>query len=633
MAVISIRKGEIFIFNGRRVLVEQVIDINKVRVIDLSTGSSLEVPISELLSYSSKDELKDEPLEPVPFDEASKKSKYWEVAKFRYEVIEPLLQSERSKKLVEERAKEFNLSTATLYRWLKTYENSGRSLSSLLPDYHKRGGQNKTRLPDTVEDLMDEVIKSVYLNPTKRVSIKRTYLVLKTRCKELGLKCPCLNTLKKRINSINPYLKAKSRLGRQIANSTYNLKGESFEVSYPLEVVQIDHTLLDVIVVDPSGEPIGRPFLTLAMDVYSRMIYGYYLSFEKPNYFSVAQAIFMGIMPKDSLLKEYGVEGNWEVFGLPTKIHVDNAKEFHSQHLERFCQEYNIILEYRQVRTPHYGGHVERLFRTINKEIHNLRGATFSNPKEKGEYDPEKHAVFTLLELEKWLLNFIVNIYHKRYHAELETTPEEKYRMGILGDGKMLGVGLPRTIVGKEAERIRLSLLPSIEKTIQKDGVHAFSLRYFDPVLRPFIRVSGAKSEKYVFKYDPRDLRFLYFQHPTTGEYYKIPCRNRRLPKIARAELKYLRKKLSIKKRYSEEAVIEGYQKLMEIEEKAESKKWKRRMNSAVVESIREKIESSLVEPTKLNRKEEGTEDQTKKVSKFDFEDVKPFTVYYPEDE
>ena len=46
----------------------------------------------------------------------------------------------------------------------------------------------------------------------------------------------------------------------------------------PLEIVQIDHTKADIFVVDEkSRKPIGRPWLTLAMDVFSRMVTGFYL--------------------------------------------------------------------------------------------------------------------------------------------------------------------------------------------------------------------------------------------------------------------------------------------------------------------------------------------------------------------
>ena len=49
----------------------------------------------------------------------------------------------------------------------------------------------------------------------------------------------------------------------------------------PLAVVQIDHTLLDIMVLDEEMRlPIGRPWLTLAIDVFSRMVAGYHLSLD-----------------------------------------------------------------------------------------------------------------------------------------------------------------------------------------------------------------------------------------------------------------------------------------------------------------------------------------------------------------
>ncbi|ELP2628267.1 hypothetical protein R1U59_005542, partial [Klebsiella pneumoniae] len=44
--------------------------------------------------------------------------------------------------------------------------------------------------------------------------------------------------------------------------------GEPPAVTAPLEQVQIDHTVIDLIVVDDRDrQPIGRPYLTLAIDV------------------------------------------------------------------------------------------------------------------------------------------------------------------------------------------------------------------------------------------------------------------------------------------------------------------------------------------------------------------------------
>lgn len=39
---------------------------------------------------------------------------------------------------------------------------------------------------------------------------------------------------------------------------------------------------------------------------------------------------------------------------------------------------------------PQFGGHIERLIGTFMKEVHGINGTTFSNIKEKDNYDSEK---------------------------------------------------------------------------------------------------------------------------------------------------------------------------------------------------------------------------------------------------
>lgn len=623
MSPLELKRGQTVLYRGRKAVIEAVVDLSTVKVVDLETGELLTAPISDV-EVPESSLTTDTPLDPE-----SPSSKYWEVAEKRYEIIKPLLKPDRTRKEVEERAREFNLNPATLYRWIRKFEESGGLISSLAPNYSKRGGKGRKRTSPEVEKLIEEVINDVYLNPSRRVSVKRAYQILVLKCRERELEPPHENTFRNRIKELSPFLTTKKREGRVSAQGKFGASSKPFESEYPLEVIQTDHTQLDVVVVDEkTGEPIGRPYLTLAVDVYSRMVYGYYLSLEAPGYFSVAQTLLMGILPKDVLLEELGVEGKWEIWGIPHKIHVDNAAEFRSSHLERFCKEYGVTIDYRPRKTPHYGGHIERLIRTINEEVHNLPGTTFSNPVERKDYKPEKRAVFTLLKLEKWLVHYIVNVYHKKIHSELGMTPEEKYRLGIFGDGTTKGRGLPKMITGKEAERLKLALLPSFKRTIQKDGVHFCGLRYYDTVLKPFIRLKkkGDKAVNYTFKYDPRDVRFVYFQHPETGEFYRIPCRDRRLPKLSLWELREAKKRLNLKKKYNEMQLVEGIQKLLQIEEEAEKeKKVKRRKNNKVMYEKKERIEK------KLTGAPEGKEPETRKglVDDFweDLDDIEPFEV------
>ena len=111
----------------------------------------------------------------------------------------------------------------------------------------------------------------------------------------------------------------------------------------PLELYQIDHTLVDVIVVDEvDRRPIGRPWLTVVIVVATRMIAGYYLSFDHPSSTSVALALSHAALPKDKYLRRFDLTTEWPVMGLLARVHLDNAEEFHARALERGCQEYGI---------------------------------------------------------------------------------------------------------------------------------------------------------------------------------------------------------------------------------------------------------------------------------------------------
>ena len=66
----------------------------------------------------------------------------------------------------------------------------------------------------------------------------------------------------------------------------------------------MDHTKLDIILVDDiHRRPIGRPWITLAMDVFSRVVAGSYVSFDPPGALSTGLCLAHGILPKDALAR------------------------------------------------------------------------------------------------------------------------------------------------------------------------------------------------------------------------------------------------------------------------------------------------------------------------------------------
>src|SRR6202044_3454667 len=86
----------------------------------------------------------------------------------------------------------------------------------------------------------------------------------------------------------------------------------------PLSTVQVDHTPVDLIFVDAEHRlPIGgRATLTIATDVYSKMLDGFNLAFEAPSTHMVGACLTHAVLPKERFLADLGIEAEWPCYGL-----------------------------------------------------------------------------------------------------------------------------------------------------------------------------------------------------------------------------------------------------------------------------------------------------------------------------
>lgn len=297
-------------------------------------------------------------------------------ARKRYEAIKPLIDL-NSRKAVEARAKELKVSPTTLYNWLRDYNFTGQ-LSSLVQTKIK-GGKGKSRLSNEQDEIIDLVLKEYYLTSLKP-TVARTYEEVAIRCKNANIKIPSEVTVRRRVNTLSEKLVLKKRIGKNEAEQLELNQKEYPDGLYPLHILQIDHTQVDIMLVDDEyRQELGRPWITMAIDVYSRMVAGFYISFESPGYFGTGQALYNAMVPKDELKEKYQFTSEWNVWGIPKALHFDNAKEFRGVDLQHTCEEYGIDIIWRPVARPRYGAHIERLLGTLNNHIHALEGTTFSN--------------------------------------------------------------------------------------------------------------------------------------------------------------------------------------------------------------------------------------------------------------
>ncbi|MDH4989312.1 hypothetical protein QEZ48_00480 [Aquamicrobium lusatiense] len=158
----------------------------------------------------------------------------------------------------------------------------------------------------------------------------------------------------------------------------------------------MDYTKADVFVVDEeTRQPLGRPWLTLAMDVCSRMVTGFYLTMEAPPRLSTSLYLMHSVFDKSAWLRERGITEPCPVGGLPDIIPVDNGAQLPQPRVQERSQ---IAVEWRPPGEPRLGGHIERLIGTQMGRLHLLPGTTFSNDHERGEYNSKLHAALTLRE-------------------------------------------------------------------------------------------------------------------------------------------------------------------------------------------------------------------------------------------
>ncbi|MBA3014897.1 MAG: DDE-type integrase/transposase/recombinase [Desulfobulbaceae bacterium] len=328
----------------------------------------------------------------------------------------------------------------TVFRWKKNYLEAGKDITALTGEEYNKGNR-KPRYPDEVINIVEQSIETIYLtrerktiqdtlDNAKAAVIKENHL----RPSSIYLPFPTRTLVKGMISQLPAFDKYAARHGRTAAIKKFRSVQSHRTTNAPLERAEIDHTILDLFVIDDrNGLPLGRPYVTACIDDYTRCLLGINIGFEPPSHLSVSRCLKHAFLPKIELNQVYpSINKKWNAHGVMRELVVDNGLEFHSQSLEKACFMLGIEIHYAPRKVPWFKGKIERFFNTFNKGIaHGNPGTTFRNIFEKDDYNPEKHAVVRLSILREIIYIWVVDYYHQKNHRALGLSPASMWDSSI----------------------------------------------------------------------------------------------------------------------------------------------------------------------------------------------------------
>jgi putative transposase len=529
LPVLDVNLGAKIELGGRLYVITSHIDLDVILCKEVASGAQVVLKLGELNTPRRAD--------PIAQGQGRQRdllaisTQQWAEAQERREAADAILakKGKHGSAFYKQLAAENGVSVPTLYRWASTYRSSGYLLSSLVTT-KRSGGRGTGRLDERVEAVIADYIRNKWLTTQKR-SIKTAVTDIRASCHNAGLPLPAHNTIRLRIDWIEAREKVAKREGIERARDVFDAsEGSIPDADWPLQMVQIDHTLLPVVIVDDKyRRPIRRAYITLAIDVFSRVCVGMYITLDPPSNTSLGECLAHAILLKDKWLSRLGLPENvkWPFWGVPEVIHADNAMEFRGDLLQVVADEYHFDIHWRPVKTPNYGAHIERLMGTVTTWLKEVPGATFSGTEEKGVYDADGNACLTFDELERWLVTRFARYHLVDLHAGIGTTPHQKWKEGLLSPKGRPPRGLPP--IRQDEDKVRFDFMPIERRTIQNDGVVIDNIKYFDDCLRPWIGLKRSRDSKagmeHRFRRDPRDISAILFWDPRLNEIFEIRSR------------------------------------------------------------------------------------------------------------
>lgn len=496
------------------------------------------------VSVSSKDERKSVPgsalaLSVQELDAAKRKAAYVSViieaciargmATYSRKIIEQVRQQ------VAEQRSESPPSIASCYRWL-AQDKVGCHFDRMLALAPKlRPGNRREVFTRRVEEMVALAVQDAWSDPEGTwLSVQGRIMALCSPGGEYAdLQWMFENgkfkmsdrTLQRRLQDTDHFTRDMLRYGPEFAERKHATRIRLERPTRPLDIVDVDHTTLDIVVID-NEMPVafGRPDLLTFRDRYSGIVLGFELSFGPPSFDVFLNGLRNAMFPKRIDDLPEGMSYPW--YGRPSRIGVDNAKHFIGRDIQNAAMQLGFqTVEYRPGH-PHEKGAEEHLFHLTGVDlIHRLPGTTTGSIDDRELFDEVKKKgvpVLTLQEVRGFLYRYFGEIYNRQPHAGLGHIARAK---GVPAELWEKGMPLAEPVQPVD-EEIFVRLAGNYKDlTIQDYGVQWDHIIYQSHTLNALkLHPKHKKGKRYRFVRDPKDLGKLWVHDPYANRVFAVPA-------------------------------------------------------------------------------------------------------------
>lgn len=307
-------------------------------------------------------------------------------------------------------------------------QNGASVLLALVPKTERRGNRTQ-RLTEEQMRALEAVFDEHWCTNVAK-NAKACHRELTVLCSDRGIQVPSHATLIKYFDIWTTNQEIRQRHGKRMAYQldvfvdVPNTDNPSHG-SRAFQYVHIDHTQVDIeLICSRTGKPLGRPWLTIAVDAYTREILAMYLTFDPPSYVSVMMLI-RDLVRRHQRLPEFFV--------------VDNGKDLVCSAFSTFLESMGVHLRMRPAGQPRHGAVLERMFGRMNSEyVHNLAGNTKATKNVRmttGKHLPKNLAEWTLESCYAGLVYWAFEHYANELHPVLGMTPREARARSLANTG------------------------------------------------------------------------------------------------------------------------------------------------------------------------------------------------------